>query len=197
MAELMMLSAKKRTALGKGANRRIRLEETVPGVFYSVAAGNIPVQVSARELSKVFAKVGRTTVFNLEIEEDGKKTVYPVLVWATQRHPVKNSFTHIDFYGVDLDKPVKITVPVVYTGVARGTKVGGKLDIFREQAQLLAKPLDMPAKVVVDITGMDVGATLRISKLQLPEGVSAAYDTDYALVSVLLPGAGDADDDNA
>ena len=193
MAELNVLSAQKRSGLGKGANRRLRLEETVPGVFYSTSGENIPVQVSARELNKLFTKVGRTTVFNMEIDDNGVKTTYPVLIWATQRHPVKNSFTHIDFYGVDLDQPVKITVPVTYTGVARGTKVGGKLDVYREQVQLVAKPLDMPAKVTVDITGMDVGVTLRISKLALPEGVHAAYDTDYALVAVLLPGAGDAD----
>ena len=197
MADLNILSAQKRAGLGKGANRRLRLEEAVPGVFYSTTGENIPVQVSARAFSKVFSKVGRTTVFNLEIEADGKKTVYPVLVWETQRHPVKNSFTHVDFYGVDLDKPVKITEPLEFVGVARGTKVGGKLETYRERVQLMAKPLDMPAKVTIDISGMDVGATLQIAGLQLPEGVTAAYDSNYAIVSVLMPGSGDSGDASA
>ena len=197
MADLNILSAQKRAGLGKGANRRLRLEEAVPGVFYSTTGENIPVQVSARAFSKVFSKVGRTTVFNLEIEADGKKTVYPVLVWETQRHPVKNSFTPVDFYGVDLDKPVKITVPLEFVGVARGTKVGGKLETYRERVQLMAKPLDMPAKVTIDISGMDVGATLQIAGLQLPEGVTAAYDSNYAIVSVLMPGSGDSGDASA
>lgn len=197
MADLNILSAQKRAGLGKGANRRLRLEEAVPGVFYSTTGENIPVQVSARAFSKVFSKVGRTTVFNLEIEADGKKTVYPVLVWETQRHPVKNSFTHVDFYGVDLDKPVKITVPLEFVGVARGTKVGGKLETYRERVQLMAKPLDMPAKVTIDISGMDVGVTLQIAGLQLPEGVTAAYDSNYAIVSVLMPGSGDSGDASA
>ena len=70
MADLNILSAQKRAGLGKGANRRLRLEEAVPGVFYSTTGENIPVQVSARAFSKVFSKVGRTTVFNLEIEAD-------------------------------------------------------------------------------------------------------------------------------
>ena len=111
-----------------------------------------------------------------------------MLIWATQRDPIKSTFMHIDFYGVDLDKPVKITVPVEYVGVARGTKVGGKLETYREQIQLMAKPLDMPAKVTIDISGMDVGTTIQIANVQLPEGVKAAYDSNYALVSVLMPG---------
>ena len=76
---------------------------------------------------------------------------------------------------------MKITVPVEFTGVARGTKVGGKLETYREQIQLMAKPLDMPAKVTIDISGMDVGTTIQIADVKLPEGVKAAYDNNYAL----------------
>lgn len=183
MSDLKVLTVQKRAGLGKGANRRSRQEELVPGVFYTANGENVAVQVSARALAKVFSQVGRTTVFNLDIEGEG---THPVLIWATQRDPIKSTFMHIDFYGVDLDKPVKITVPVEYVGVARGTKVGGKLETYREQIQLMAKPLDMPAKVTIDISGMDVGTTIQIANVQLPEGVKAAYDSNYALVSVLM-----------
>ena len=176
MSDLKVLSVQKRAGLGKGANRRARQEELIPGVFYTAKGENLPVQMSVRSFAKLFSQVGRTTVFNLEIEGDGT-------------HPV---LTHIDFYGVDLDKPVKITVPVEFTGVARGTKVGGKLETYREQIQLMAKPLDMPAKVTIDISGMDVGTTIQIADVKLPEGVKAAYDNNYAIVSVLMPGGDDA-----
>lgn len=188
MSDLKVLNVQKRVGLGKGANRRTRQEELVPGVFYTAKGENVSVQMSARALTKIFSQVGRTTVFNLEIEGEG---THPVLIWQTQRDPVKSNFTHIDFYGVDLDKPVKITVPVEFIGVARGTKVGGKLETYREQIQLMAKPLDMPAKVTIDISGMDVGTTIQIADVQLPEGVKAAYDTNYAIVSVLMPGGAD------
>lgn len=189
MSDLKVLSVQKRAGLGKGANRRTRQEELVPGVFYTAKGENVAVQMSARALTKIFSQVGRTTVFNLEIEGEG---TYPVLIWQTQRDPIKSNFTHIDFYGVDLDKPVKITVPVEFTGVARGTKVGGKLETYREQIQLMAKPLEMPAKVTIDISGMDVGTTIQIADVQLPEGVKAAYDNNYAIVSVLMPGGDEA-----
>ena len=85
---------------------------------------------------------------------------------------------------------MKITVPVEFSGVARGTKVGGKLETYREQIQLMAKPLDMPSKVTIDISGMDVGTTIQVADVKLPEGVKAAYDNN-AIVSVLMPGGGD------
>ena len=136
MSDLKVLSVQKRAGLGKGANRRARQEELIPGVFYTAKGANLPVQMSTRAFVKLFSQVGRTTVFNLEIEGEG---THPVLIWATQRDPISSRFTHIDFYGVELDKPVKITVPVEFSGVARGTKVGGKLETYREQIQLMAK----------------------------------------------------------
>ena len=182
------LSVQKREGSGKGPAGRARTQDMIPGVFYTAKGENLPVQMSTRAFVKLFSQVGRTTVFNLEIEGEG---THPVLIWATQRDPISSRFTHIDFYGVELDKPVKITVPVEFSGVARGTKVGGKLETYREQIQLMAKPLDMPSKVTIDISGMDVGTTIQVADVKLPEGVKAAYDNNYAIVSVLMPGGGD------
>ena len=193
MADLKVLNAQKRDTSGKGFNRRLRQEGVIPGVFYTGQGGNISVQMPAAPLNKLFGEVGRTTVFNLEIAEGGKTSLHPVLIWDVQRHPVKNRITHVDFYGVDLDKPVKITVPIEFTGVARGTKVGGVLETYREQVQLVAKPLHMPAKIVLDITSLDHGKNIQVADLELPEAVKAAYDVNYAIVSVLMPGSGAAE----
>ena len=102
MSDLKVLSVQKRAGLGKGANRRARQEELIPGVFYTAKGANLPVQMSTRAFVKLFSQVGRTTVFNLEIEGEG---THPVLIWATQRDPISSRFTHIDFYGVELDSP--------------------------------------------------------------------------------------------
>ena len=187
MAELKTLTVQKREELGKGFNRRLRQNDTVPGVYYSASGANMAVQVPALPLAKMFASVGRTTVFNLDIA--GEK--HPVLIWAVQYHPFKRQITHIDFYGVDLEKPVKVTVPLEFSGVARGTKVGGTLENYREQVVLQAKPLDMPARVVVDISGLDIGKTISVADLVLPAGVTASYDVNYAIVAVVSASATD------
>ena len=190
MAELKTLSVQKRTAFGKGANRRLRAEALVPGVYYTADGQNVPVQMAALPLSKIYEQVGRTNVFQLELEdENGAKTLHPVFVWDAQYSPVKSTFTHVDFLGVDLDKEIQVKVQVEYAGTPKGVKVGGKMETYRDEVILAAKPTDMPRKLVLDVTGMEIGQTIRVSTMPLPEGVRPVYKSDYTMVSVFMEGA--------
>ena len=167
MAELKTLSVKKRTGFGKGANRRLRAEALVPGVYYTADGQNIPVQMPELPLVKMYEQVGRTNVFQLELEdENGAKTMHPVFVWDAQYSPVKSTFTHVDFLGVDLDKEIQIKVQVEYAGTPKGCKVGGSMETYRDEVVLAAKPADMPRKLVLDISGMEIGQTIRVSNNQ-------------------------------
>ncbi len=185
MSELKTLSVQKRDALGKGPNRRLRAEALVPCVYYAPDGKNILVQVAANPLNKIYEQVGRTNVFNLEIEENGAKSVHPVFVWDAQYHPVKNAFTHVDFYGVDLNKEVKIKVRLRFVGTSKGVKAGGKMEIYREEVTLVAKPQDMPRIVDIDVTDFDLGTNLRASELKLPEGVRVEYKSDFSILTVI------------
>lgn len=179
------LNVQKRDARGKGANGRLRSRDLVPGVFYTATGENVMVQAPTLPLEKLYESVGHTTVFNLEIENNGTKEVHPVLIWQVQRHPYKNCFLHIDYYGVDLNKEVKVDVPLEFVGVAKGTKLGGVLETYRENVRLASKPMDMPQKVVVDVTDMNIGDTISVADLKLPENVTAVHDRNFAIVSVL------------
>lgn len=186
MADLKKLSAEKRINTGKGFNRRLRLEGTVPCVFYTGTGDNMTIQADAKSIDKMYKEVGRTTVFNLELTDGGKATVHPVLFWDLMRDPCRSTITHVDFYGVDLDKPVKVTVPLVFKGVARGTKVGGTFESYREKVVLSAKPLDMPSSITLDITDLDLNHTIYVADIKLPDGVTAVYETNFAIVAVLM-----------
>ena len=190
MAELKTLSVKKRTGFGKGANRRLRAEALVPGVYYTADGQNIPVQMPELPLVKMYEQVGRTNVFQLELEdENGAKTLHPVFVWDAQYSPVKSTFTHVDFLGVDLDKEIKVKVQVEYAGTPKGCKVGGSMETYRDEVVLAAKPADMPRKLVLDISGMEIGQTIRVSNMPLPEGVRPVFKSDFTMVSVFMEGA--------
>ncbi|MDR3319493.1 MAG: 50S ribosomal protein L25/general stress protein Ctc [Desulfovibrio sp.] len=178
------LCVQKREQSGKGPNGRLRAQALVPGVFYTAEGKNISVQTSALPLDKMYGEMGHTTVFNLEIDDNGHKSVHPVLFWNVQRHPYKKSFTHIDFYGVDLDKEVKIEVPLEFVGTARGVKLGGVLETYREELRLASKPLDMPQKITVDVTNMTINDVITIQDLQLPANVRAVCDRNFAVVCV-------------
>lgn len=185
MAIEQSLIVEKREGSGKGASGRLRSQGLVPGVFYTAEGENVMVQAPTLPLEKIFEKVGHTTVFNLEIKSDKGTETHPVLIWQVQRHPYKKHFLHIDYYGVDLNKEVKVDVPLEVTGTAKGVKLGGVLETYRETVRLASKPLDMPQHVVVDVSNLNIGDTINVADLKLPENVHAVYDHNYAVVAVL------------
>lgn len=186
------LTVQKREGRGKCASGRLRSKDLIPGVFYTAGGENILVQVPELPLEKMYENVGHTTVFNLEIESEDGKTVHPVLIWQVQRHPYKKHFTHIDYYGVDLDKEVKVDVPLEFTGVAPGVKLGGVMETYRENVRLASKPLDMPKKIMVDVSNMKIGDSINVADLVLPPNVHSVYDQNYAIVTILAKGKDDA-----
>ncbi len=179
------LCARKREEHGKGCAHRLRAQGLVPGVFYNAKGDNILVDVPALPLEKLYFEIGRTTVFNLEIDDKGTKTTYPVFFWDVQKHPYKKRFVHIDYYGVDLEKEVEVDVPVEFIGTARGVKLGGFLETYRETITVAARPMEMPHKIVIDVTEMGMNEHLTIDKVQMPAGSRAVYDENYAVVAVL------------
>lgn len=182
------LNVRKRDAKGKGPNGRLRGQDIIPGVFYTKSGDNILVQTPALPLEKLYESVGHTTVFNLEIEDGGKKDIHPVIIWQTQKHPYKNKFLHIDFYGVDLDKEIKVEVPVEFVGTPKGVKLGGVMETYREVVRLASKPLDMPKKITVDVSNMNIGDTINVGDLKLPDNVRPVFDQNFAVVSVMAKG---------
>lgn len=148
---------------------------------------NVAVQMPAKPLQKLFEEVGRTTVFQLEIEEEGKKSTHPVLIWDALFHPYKKKFTHIDFFGVDLDREIKIRVPLEFVGTSRGVKLGGKLEVYREFIDVMSKPLTLPKKITLDLTELDINSTIMLKDVAMPEGVRPATNENFAILSVLTP----------
>ncbi len=188
-----VLNVQKREGLKKGYNRRLRTKNMIPGVFYTAKGDNVAVEMPALPLSKMYSEMGKTTVFTLEIDDNGTKTTHPVMIWEAKRHPFKNEFVHIDFYGVDLEKPVKVQVSIEFTGVSKGVKMGGKLETYRERVFLVGKPTDIPKKIVLDVTEMGLNSSIRVADLELPANVSASYDQNFAIVSVISKVKDDSD----
>ncbi|MDR2892670.1 MAG: 50S ribosomal protein L25/general stress protein Ctc [Deltaproteobacteria bacterium] len=191
MSEFATLQAKKREQTGKGVARRLRVAGQVPAVFYNALGESQPIQINEKELTKLYQTIGRTSVFNIEIDNNGSKEVSPALIWDVDFFPIKNRIQHMDIYGVDLNKEISIRVPLVFTGVAKGTKIGGKLETYREIIEVASKPLSLPKKIELDISDMDINTSIRVADLKLPEGVRAEYTNNFVIVSVLAHGADD------
>lgn len=192
MAELMSLPVSPRAEKGKCPCRRIRTQNLVPGVYYSKGGQNLAVQVEMLPLTKLYNKLGRSRVFNLVVEQDGKSETLPVLVKSVQYDPLKSTPIHVDFYGVDLERDIKVDVRVVVEGKAKGIILGGLLEVFRDTLEVICKPLDVPGKIVIDVTDLDIGVNLHVSEVKLPAGVRAVYEDNFAVVGVVAQEAEEA-----
>lgn len=187
MKETLSLAVKTRAGRGKGANRKLRASEMVPGVYYDATGVNIPVMVEHMPLQKLFAKTASAHVFQLHIDsEDGRETK-PSLIWQLQYHPTKSLITHVDFYGVDLTKEITVHIPVEVEGKAAGVVKGGVLEVYRDTLEVTCLPLAIPDKVTVDVTALDINEHVKVADITLPEGVKAIYEDNFAIVGVVIP----------
>lgn len=191
MKETQSLAVKTRAGLGKGANRKLRATDMVPGIYYDAKGVNIPVKVEHMPPQKLYSKTASAQVFNLIIESDAGQETKPSLIWKLQYHPTKSKITHVDFYGVDLTKEIAVHIPVEVVGKAKGMVKGGELVIYRETLEVTCLPLAIPEKVIIDITPLDVNQHVKVAEVVLPEGVKAVYEDNFAILGVLLPSAED------
>ena len=186
MSETAQLKIQYRSKCGKGASKKLRETGIVPGIFYSFDGDNIPVQVEQLPLSRVFGEVGMSQILELEIERDGKKTTRPALIKALIQHPVKKMYTHVDFFGLDMNSDVIVSVPVHLVGKSQGEAAGAILHQFRKTLELRCKPANIPDAIDVDVTNLQVNEHLLIDELTLPEGTQAVYEEVFAVVGLTL-----------
>ncbi len=182
MSQQMTLSVQKRETLGKGANRRLRTQKKLPGIFYNSEGKNIPVVIDNMQLEKIYHTAGKTTVFTVDIEGESS----PCLIWKIERHPYKPFFTHVDLFGVDMKKSIKIRVPLKIKGVAKGTKIGGRMEVYRDFLTVAAKPSALPSEIVIDVSSMEMGDSMHVADIAI-DGCQCQYDNNYVLVRVLAP----------
>lgn len=184
--ELLKLSVEERKEFGKGPNRRLRKAEIIPGVYYDQKGVNIPVKVKQLPLIKAYQKVEGSQVFELELTSaDGKTASYPSLIWRMKYDPVKPLPIHVDFFGVDLDKELTVTVPFEIQGESAGVKLGGTLEIYRQVIDVTCKPMAIPHSLILDITDLGIGDSIQIEDVPVPDGVSISFDENYSVVGVV------------
>jgi large subunit ribosomal protein L25 len=161
----------------------MRREGLVPGVVYSGGSEATAFKVSERDVRSVIAE--GAALFDLEV--DGGKAV-PVVVKEQQLHPVRGSLQHIDLQQVRLDEAIQAEVAVELDGAetAPGVKAGGVLEHVTHQVTVEALPTDIPDRIVVDVSAMEINDTLQLSKVPAPEGVTFVADDPEEITIVNL-----------
>lgn len=189
MTEVHTLAAQPRVRAGKGAARQTRREGRVPGVIYGNKQDPLMISLEPKELMRELQKAGFfATLFDVQL--DGAK--HRVLPRDVQFHPVTDKPIHVDFLRVAADTKVNVDVPVIFRNEAAspGLKRGGVLNIVRHEIELVCSADNIPHELVVDLTGLDIGDSVHISAIKLPEGVVPAIsDRDFTVATIVAPSA--------
>lgn len=168
-------------ARGKSDARKVRMAGMLPAVVYGGSLPSATIQVDPNALVEMFRKTGdRNTIVSLEHEG----TTSPCIVREVQRHPLSREILHVDFYRLADGQPVTVEVPLVMVGKAKGLAMGGRVQLIRRALNVRAAYTNIPRQIEVDVTELDVGETMRISKVKMPEGVVAVFDQDYPVATV-------------
>lgn len=187
MSDLLHLPAETRERAGKGASRALRREGRVPAVIYGGNEEPLAIHVEEKLLVK---QLGTGHFFNSIVEvEVGGKTVR-TLPKDVAFHPVNDRPLHADFLRLSANSTVHVEVPVVFVNEAAspGLKRGAVLNIVRHELELVCEADKIPDDIAIDVTGLDVGASIHISHVTLPAGVkSAITDRDFTIATIVAP----------
>ena len=187
MSDVQNLSAELRSRAGKGAARQTRRDGRVPGVIYGNKQPATLISVEPRELMKQLRKKAfHATLFDIAC--DGKTE--RVLPRDVQFDPVSDALIHVDFMRVGEHTRVHVGVPVAFLNEAEspGLKRGGVLNVVRHEIELICSVDRIPQRIEIDLEGLDIGDSVHISMVKLPEGVRPAItDRDFTVASIAVP----------
>jgi large subunit ribosomal protein L25 len=196
MSEYGNLTVSVRNNHGKGASRSLRREGLVPGIVYGGGQDNLSLKMSPRELQKATDPARSwNTMYTLTIKEEGKDdVVQSVVVADVQLHNIRRDVTHIDFMRVDPEAEVVRKIPVRYEGRPVGVVKGGKLKKYRRVVKVASKPAEVPVELLVEITGVDAGESIRMKDVQPATG-RLVESEEARLCFVEMPKARNDEDD--
>jgi large subunit ribosomal protein L25 len=180
------LEAAARQDSGKGAARRLRAGGWVPGVAYGSGVETLQIQVQARPLMKALEAGGATL---LALSGVAPLAGRLCLVKELQRDPATRAPLHCDFYAVDLKRKIEVSIPIHVEGKAPGVVAGGVLEPMIRELPVKCLPLAIPDRIDVDVSALQIGDSIRVGDLRLPEGVEADVDPTTGVVHVIVPKA--------
>jgi len=193
--EVGKLTVTVRSTIGhKGAARALRAQGKVPGVCYGASVDGkiapLPIIVDVKALRAALDPVRKqNTVINLTIEGGAKPQSLHALVKDFQIDGLRREIRHVDLLAIDPNKEVLADVPLEFIGKPKGAIDGGQIRIVMRKLEVRAKPSDIPIKLVIDVSPLEIGDVIHVSSVALPAGVEVVTGRDHAVVTCAAPEA--------
>lgn len=185
--EQIDLKAQVRKMTGKGPARTLRREGRIPAVLYGPKTDAMMLSIDFKEFEQIVKKANVGSVLlNLQIQ-NGETLTRPAMIKELQTNPVSGAFVHVDFYEIDMQRKINVSVPVVTRGKSVGVEEGGMLQIVRREIELFCLPTAIPESIEVDISDLTIGDSIHIREIALPGDVELPEDIDFTVITVLAP----------
>lgn len=190
MAKQVKLAAEQRTATGRSAVRKLKARGVVPAIIYGAKDKPEPLQITKRDINALLShSAGENILVELEISgASGKAQNRLALVQEVQHSPVGGDVLHVDFHAVSMDEMIEADVPLEPIGTANGVKnFGGLLEQNLRSLAIECLPRDLPDRLTVDVSELNIGDSIHVRQIQLPSGVTTKVPADLTAFSVLAP----------
>jgi large subunit ribosomal protein L25 len=185
--EIFDLKTTQRNTFGKGSARALRRQGLIPAVLYGPKRDSVPLTISPLDLDIIYKDSGtEQVILNLKIEKGGTQNATAV-VKEVQVSPVTGQYLHIDFYEISLNEEIEVNVLVEVTGKSKGVERGGFLQVVRHELAVSCLPTDMPEKIEIDVTSLDIGDSIHIGDIKLGDKVRLLADTGLTVATVVPP----------
>ncbi len=195
MAKNYALTAEKRDRAGKGVARALRRELKIPAVIYGDGKEPVLISMVQKDITLQYLK-GYMSTHLCDLTVDGAKQL--CIARDVQTHPVTDRIEHADFLRVTPKTKIAIDVPVHFINqeASPGMKAAGVLNIVSHELELLCSATDIPEFIEVDLTGVEIGDSVRMDKVKLPKGaVPTNDDEDHVLATIAAPKGAKADEE--
>src|SRR5881398_2084831 len=189
MSDQLTLPAEARDRAGKGASRALRRDGRVPAVVYGEKKEPLSIHVEEKLLSKILSSGHFMNSVGM-IDLGGKS--HRTLPKAIDFHPVSSRPIHVDFLRIGEHTKVTVGIPVRFDNEddSPGLKRGGVLNVVQHELELVCDAASIPNEIHIDLTGLEIGDSVHISGVKLPDGVSAANtDEDFTVATIVAPSA--------
>jgi large subunit ribosomal protein L25 len=182
MSETMTIEVQPRQETGKNANRRSRAAGKIPAVVYGGGKESVAIEVDRKSLVDTMkGHGGENPIFLLKLGDKERHA----MIRHMQLDPVSRQVIHIDFQRVQLDRKVRVAVPIELAGTAYGVKTeGGMIDFVTREVHVECLPTDIPKHIELDVTDLHVGQHVEAKDLAIPAGVTLLEDPDRVIVSL-------------
>lgn len=184
MANIIDINVSPRTAVGSGPVGRLRKEGLIPGVVYGKGRENINVQLDRSSFTKVLKGSSSDNIL-VHLNLGGNQQL--ALVQEVQHDYIKSVVTHVDFHAINPDEEIHAAVPVSLVGEPAGAKFGGLLELLLHTLEVNCLPKNLPEKLIVEVSHLNVGDAIHVSDLKLPEGVRVKLGGSVVVAAVSAP----------